>query len=249
MKYKPFSNDFLTQVENFILKKKESNTQPLIAAFDADGTLWDTDLGEHFFSYIIKHSLVPLPKKPMDFYLDKKMTNPVEAYYWLAQILKNKPLALIKAWAQEAFNTLKPFPFFEAQTQLIKLLLQNNVQIYIVTASVKWAVEPGARFLGLNDTSVIGIETEVIKELITDTPLLPATYRAGKPHALFLKTNGIQPFLCLGNSMGDYELLKSSSLFSVAIRSGAKKGTPLYVQEELLQQKCKAENWISHSFT
>ena len=39
----------------------------------------------------------------------------------------------------------QPLPIFEEQVRVIEKLRSLQVDIYIVTASIKWAVEPGAR--------------------------------------------------------------------------------------------------------
>src|SRR3954465_9066861 len=68
-----------------------------VAAFDADGTLWNTDLGEAFFYYIIKNQLVPLPADPFGHYnWMKDNVSHTAAYVWLAQILKDVPLAKVR---------------------------------------------------------------------------------------------------------------------------------------------------------
>src|SRR3954467_5840821 len=70
-----------------------------VAAFDADGTLWNTDLGEAFFYYIIKNKLVPLPPDPFAHYnWMKEHVSHTAAYVWLAQILKEVPLAKVREW-------------------------------------------------------------------------------------------------------------------------------------------------------
>lgn len=49
MKYKNYSSEIWERIENTLNQIKHIDPNP-IAAFDADGTLWDTDLGEAFFS-------------------------------------------------------------------------------------------------------------------------------------------------------------------------------------------------------
>src|SRR6266404_5671256 len=72
-----------------------------IAAFDADGTLWNTDLGEAFFHYQIKNKLVPLPPDPWGEYNRMKdHVSHTAAYVWLAQVLKGVPLTKVREWAE-----------------------------------------------------------------------------------------------------------------------------------------------------
>ena len=53
MNYQPFPEHYWTQIQKNIDTLKSSG-QKQIAAFDADGTLWDADLGENFFQYQIQ---------------------------------------------------------------------------------------------------------------------------------------------------------------------------------------------------
>lgn len=222
---------------------------PLIAAFDADGTLWDIDLGENFFQYQIDNKQINLPQDPWNHYFEMKKVNddPRNAYVWLAQINAGQKLADVQTWAQKAFDEIQPKPIFSEQKKLIELLLENSVQVYIVTASIKWAVEPGAKALGLTSENVIGVETEVLNGVISDKPINPITYRQGKVDALLKKTSQIKPFLCSGNTIGDYELLKSASHLQLAV-SAASRDDKLFKSENELIQKAIEHNWWNHRF-
>lgn len=248
MNYKSFPNDFWIQIKSTISDLKNKGL-PLIAAFDADGTLWDIDLGENFFQYQIDHKQIPLPQDPWSHYLEmkKKNNDPRDAYAWLAQINKGVKLEDVQSWAQTAFDEIMPKPIFSEQKKLIELLLENSAQIYIVTASIKWAVEPGAKALGLTASQVIGVETKVVNGLITDEKISPITYRQGKVEALLKKTNNLKPFLCSGNTIGDYELLQSSTALRLAV-SAASRDDKLFKAESELYEKAGEENWWRHRF-
>lgn len=248
MKYKSYPPAYWNQIE-LTLKRLKSESVPLIAAFDADGTLWDIDLGENFFQYQIDNKQVPLPTDPWNHYFEMKKVDddPCNAYVWLAQINAGKKLSEVQNWAQKAFDEIQPKPIFSEQKKLIDLLLKNSVQVYIVTASIKWAVEPGARALGLTSENVIGVETEVVDGVITDKAILPITYRQGKVDALLKKTSQKLPFLCSGNSIGDYELLKCATHLQLAV-SAASRDDKLFKSENELSQKAQQHNWWSHRF-
>lgn len=248
MNYKPYPTEFWTQIEKTILELKSAQ-KPLIAAFDADGTLWDTDLGENFFYHQIDHKQVPLPPNPFEHYLEMKKINndPRQAYVWLAQINQGKSLDQVRKWAQEAFEIIRPNPIFSEQQRLIDLLKNHGAQIYIVTASIKWAVEPGAMALGLGAENVIGVETAVKDGIVTDTPVLPITYRTGKVEALLAKTKGLQPFIASGNTMGDYELLVNATHLRLAV-SAASRDDRLFKTEQELADQATEKNWMSHRF-
>lgn len=248
MNYKNFPNEYWEQIESTIVDLKSKNTK-LIAAFDADGTLWDVDLGENFFQYQIDNKSVPLPQDPWKHYYEMKKINddPRSAYLWLAQINKGVKLSELQNWAQKAFDRIEPKPIFSEQKKVIELFIKHSVQIYIVTASVQWAVVPGALALGLTAENVIGIETKITNELITEEPKLPITYRQGKVDALLSKTNNARPFFCAGNTIGDFELLQCSTNIRLAV-SAASRDDRLFKAENELLMKANENNWWRHRF-
>ncbi len=246
MNYKPFPENYWTQIQKNIDTLKAEKKE-LIAAFDADGTLWDTDLGENFFQYQIDHKLVELPPQPFDFYLSMKEKDPRKAFLWLAQINKDKKIEQVRDWAKLAFESIQPRPIFEDQKKLVQLLMNNDVKVYVVTASVKWAVEPGAQILGISNQNVIGVQTEVKQGLVTDQGIYPITYREGKLEALLKETGNIAPFLSSGNSMGDFELLSAATHTRLAV-SAASRDDHMYKNEAELLSHAQKNNWFGHRF-
>ncbi len=250
MKYKNFPQDVWNKINNLLTKPTDI---PKIAAFDADGTLWDTDLGEAFFKWQIKNCPLVLPKQaqndPWSYYRQMKGSgDPRPAYLWLAQINKGHSLNLVRNWADEFLKQFQPLPIFEEQKKLIKLLQENNFKIFIITASVKWAVEPGARVLGLSNEDVLGVSTAIDSNgIITDQGIFPITYKDGKLEALLKATNQIHPILSSGNTMGDISLLKGSRGLSIAV-GAANENHELYATEEQLRQEAINHHWIIHRF-
>lgn len=246
MKYKDYSPDIWKRLNTTLDQVLKEDSQP-IAAFDADGTLWDIDLGETFFHYQIDNKLVELPKHPWEHYETMKAANPPEAYLWLAQICKGQKLEQVHQWAQQAVKEQAPLPIFLEQKRLIDLFLSKGVQIYVVTASVKWAVEPGAEILGLTKDNVIGVETHIHDGEISDTQSGLITYRQGKVEALLQKTKGKLPFFASGNTMGDYQLLQAATHLSLAV-SAASRDEKLFKTEYELQKSAEEYGWLSHRF-
>jgi len=244
-----FSPEIWKAIENTVLKLKQQGV-PLIAAFDADGTLWNADLGEAFFKFQIDNKLVPLPPDPWNFYLNlkKKNNDPREAYLWLAQINKGIPFRTLKSWTRASVESASPIPIFVAQKKLIALLQKWDVEIYIITASIKWAVEAGMSLFGLKDENVIGVETIVDSQgIVTHQQKGEITYLEGKVSALLNKTNGHKPFLAVGNTMGDYPLIAASSELHLGV-SAATKDHKLYKTEMELLDRCRQNGWMSHNF-
>lgn len=246
MKYKEYSQHIWNHTEQTLEQVLKSDPNP-IAAFDADGTLWDTDLGEIFFHYQIENKLVALPDSPWEYYLKTKAVDPCKAYLWLAQICHGFKLKEIQEWAANAIEKAAPLPIFLDQQRLIQLFLERGVTVYIITASVKWAVEPGAILLGLKHDNVIGVETLTEGEIITETQKGLITYKQGKVDALLAKTAGKKPFFASGNTMGDYQLLESATHIKLAV-SAAPENETLFKTELELQKIAQSEGWLSHRF-
>lgn len=248
MKYKKYPDSFWRTIET-TLRERQDSGQDLYAAFDADGTLWDTDLGETFFKYQIQHQLLPnLPTDPWNHYRQwKESGDPRPAYLWLAQINAGVSLKTVQTWAEESVQQFQPLPIFSEQQKLIELLHKNKVHVYVVTASVKWAVEPGALRLGIDHAHVLGVETEVHQGLVTDVACGQMTYREGKIKALLEKTKGQAPFLCSGNTMGDFNLLLGSSHLQICV-GAAGPGDELWKTEEQLRQEARQRQWLFHQF-
>lgn len=246
--YADFSENVWAQIESTVQEVKKQDPIPY-AAFDADGTLWDTDLGENFFKYKIRNKLVPFEMEdPWRHYRDwKEGGDPRPAYLWLAQVCKGFPLAEVQAWAEAAVQEFKSLPIFPAQKKLIDYLLKNGVQVFIVTASIKWAVEPGARRLGLAAQEVLGVETAIVNGLVTAEAAGHMTYRQGKAEAILQRMAGKKPFLASGNTKGDLALMESATHLRLAV-TASHPGEEMFPSEDELQREAQQRGWITHRF-
>jgi len=243
---KPFPQDKLQKLLNELESKRPKGRA--VAAFDADGTLWDTDLGEMLFGYQIENKLVPLPKDPWGHYEHLKIeaSHPI-AYLWLAQINQGMPLTQVRKWAEEGVKKHDPLPVFEVQRQILQRLKTLDVEIYIVTASITWAVEPGARRLGLRDDQVIGIETEVVNGVVTDKQKGVITYREGKAEAILERTGGIAPYFASGNTEGDKWLLECATELRLVMSASPEKSENGITEAKMLKL-ADQRGWYSHRF-
>ncbi|WP_413289660.1 HAD family hydrolase [Bdellovibrio sp. HCB337] len=246
MKYKAYSKEIWDRIHAALDYALAKDAEP-VAAFDADGTLWDTDLGEGFFQHQIDNKLVNLPSDPWAHYEELKKKDPTEAYLWLAQILNGQKLQTVQEWAENAVKAQAPIPVFEEQKKIIELFKSKGVRVYVVTASIKWAVDPGAKLLGLEPKNVIGIETHVENELITQNQKGIITYQMGKVEALLEHTDGKKPFFASGNTMGDFQLLNSATDLAMAV-SAANQDDRLFKTENDLQKIATQKSWVHHRF-
>lgn len=220
-----------------------------LAAFDADGTLWDSDAGETFFDWQIHHSgLTNLPADPWEHYHSLKKVNPITAYVWLAQINAGIPLSQVREWARKCFQEQSDWPVFESQRRLIALLRSLDFEIYIVTASIKWAVEPVASLVGIDFDHVIGITTRIDdKGCVGMEAVLPITWRQGKAEGLLSATGGIRPLIACGNTLGDIALIETATSVQLAVST---QNTPcgLFEEEAKLADEADRRGWLRHRF-
>lgn len=242
---KPFPKAKLTQLLNDLERHRPKGRA--IAAFDADGTLWNTDLGEGFFDYEVREKVVPLPPDPWAHYhhLKDNVSHPV-AYLWLAQINDGVPLTTVRQWAADSVKKMN-VPIFEEQQIVIDHLKKLEVEIYIVTASIKWAVEPGALLLGLTHDNVIGIETHIEHGMVSKNQKGPITWRQGKVEGLLEKTGGIKPYFASGNTEGDLFLLESASHLRLVMAANPPSNEN-YPTERRMLEIAAERSWYSHSY-
>ena len=231
------------------LKKIASETRgPKIAAFDADGTLWDADAGETFFDWeITRAGLKNLPEDPWHYYETTKKVDPIKAYVWLAQINNGAPLTQVREWAKTCFAEHADWPVFASQKKLVDLLRSLDFEIYIVTASVKWAVEPLAHLYGIDFDHVLGITTALVDGRVGMDTVFPVTWRDGKAEGLLKATGGVRPILASGNTLGDIALLKTATHVQLAITTQNEEGG-LKVEEDKLAEEADLRGWLRHKF-
>ena len=243
-----FSDQKLKEIKIAIdhaLKKAERRP---VAAFDADGTLWASDMGESLFHYQYRNDLLPnLPQNPWEYYVNFHTKEPEKAYLWLAQINAGFPIEVVRKWAREAVKTHPEPGIFNGQKDVIRHLRASGVTVYVVTASIKWAVEPAAELYGIPKENVIGIQTKVTNGVVTEEQEGPITYRQGKVEGLLKATGGKPPFFAAGNTPGDLPLLESATHLRMVLHS-APEGHVNYNSEQEMLKIARERGWLWHSF-
>lgn len=252
MDYKDFSEELWSLITQKI-DEAVAQPGPHYAAFDADGTLWDNDAGNAFFDHEIDNKLIPLPEDPWKYVYSLKDEDPRKAFLWLAQIHKGVPISTVRQWAEESYNNKNDrIVCFPAIKKLIDYLLSKKVNVFVITASVKWAVEPCVGQLGIPPENVLGVQTKIVDGIVTDLQEGPITYREGKSQALLEKTNNIRPILSCGNTMGDYWLLDMSTHVQLAVRTESHevkfKDRDIMNQELKLYHEAVQRKWLTHNF-
>ncbi|MCS6839081.1 MAG: haloacid dehalogenase, partial [Bdellovibrionaceae bacterium] len=149
-------------------------------------------------------------------------------------------------WSKQHLEKNPP-PVFPAQKELIDFFKKKGVKIYVVTASISWAVQPAVfQYFGLPYESVLGLELVVKNNRISPERRLPGTYREGKRDMLLKVTGHIRPFFACGNSTGDQHLLECADL-ALAVRSSARQHG-LKEAEDRLFLTATQKGWLTHDF-
>ena len=242
-----FSEDFLKKVKADIDKALDEGAEP-IAAFDADGTLWATDMGESFFKYEYHNGLIDgLPENPWEYYVDFHEREPEASYLWLAQINKGKSIEEVRKWARETVRTHPDINTFAGQKEIINHLHLRKVDVYVVTASIKWSVEPAAALYKIPEEKVLGVKTKIVDGIVTDVQEGAITYKQGKVEGLLEATGGKHPFYAAGNSNGDLPLLESATHLRMVLNSAAPE-SELYDIERKMIKLAEERNWYNYTF-
>jgi phosphoserine phosphatase len=108
--------------------------------------------------------------------------------------------------------------FIGESRELLLELQRRRFDIWAVSGSNRWSVEPVFRSLGVSADRVIGIELAAQNGVLTDVPLEPIPIRQGKIMAL-TKRALRRPQLTVSDSKNDIPLFLHSSGLKVRINS------------------------------
>ena len=233
----------LEKIKNLLQDPIEKCDYP-VAAFDADGTLWPCDVGRDFFQYQIERDLLrgKLNHPRIKFEYIKNSKGKTRALTWLAYVLSGYSLEEVQKWIKAFLEDRQPIPFL-FQKKLISWLQSKNVQVFIVSSSLKWLLDPAARVFNIPSENIIGVQTIVRKGLITDELILPAPIQEDKVPALYKRTNNKPPLFSAGNTLSDQALLEAATQTRLVV-STAKEKDLNYLSEKQLLQIAKKRNWF-----
>ena len=156
-------------------------------AFDADGTLWEGDVGDELVRDLGR----------FDEYERRVADDPIAGYTWAVELLAGQVVEELEGRCRRLFARQRVFDF-------VRPLFRRLSDVYIVSASPTWAVYPGAEALGVDRARVIAVDADVqggrVGPVRTPIPCGP-----GKVH--HLKARGLEPALAFGNGELDEPML------------------------------------------
>jgi len=108
--------------------------------------------------------------------------------------------------------------FIRESVELVGALIERRFDVWCVSGSNRWSVEPVFRRLGIGPDRVIGIDLEVHDGVLTDRTAGAVPIRGGKIEALRRRTSRI-PVLAASDSKNDIPLLMYSAGLRIRINS------------------------------
>ena len=231
----------LENIKNKI-KKAAKKTKKPFAAFDADGTLWPHDIGKKFFHYQVMNNLLEVsnPQKKFDHILQHKGKK--AALIWLAQIQAGISVEKLKQQVK-CFLQKNPFKVFLFQKQLVDWLVTENIQVFIVSSSLKWVLEEALKVYNIPLENIIGVETKINRKIITNKLVLPAPIHKDKVKAFQSRTNKALPLFVAGNTLADQALLELASDVRLVVTTASPEQRN-YDSERKLLKIAKTRNWF-----
>jgi HAD superfamily phosphoserine phosphatase-like hydrolase len=191
------------------------------ATFDADGTLWKDDVGEGFFTWMMKHRYYPADKIPTleqawrgykaGTFDDTKM------YELMVTSMAGMKETDVARLARRYFDSEHKHSIYQPMAALVSALGETGFQPWVVSGSPYWVVAAGARHFGIPTGRVIGLRVRVDREgRLTDEIVRPVPWKEGKAQSILAQI-GQPPVIAAGDSRGDREMLKIASALPLAI--------------------------------
>jgi phosphoserine phosphatase len=237
---------YVENLKSEILKALDDPSANKIAAFDADGTCWFSDVGRDFYDYQITKGFFKDSPLSWEDYFEQESVGMTQGLLWLAQILKGFHIDEVRAFGKKFNQDVRPH-FIDHQTEIIQFLKSQGVEVYIVTASVKWTIEAAAEEIGISSDNVIGVETDVQDGIITDIQKGHMTWAEGKVKALLDRTGGKKPFYVSGNTMSDVPMMHQASHIAKLIHS-ASEDHGIYSSELKAFEEARKNGWRFFDF-
>jgi HAD superfamily phosphoserine phosphatase-like hydrolase len=200
----PAKHDFLESVLRL---------EPRVAAFDCDGTLWSSDVGETFFDWEIKNGVVPaevgLAMRAR--YAEYRAGKVSEEDMCGEMVTMHKGIseAFMMQAAAEFMARFFPGAIFPEMRDLVRRLHENGCEVWVVSASNEWVIRAGVKPFGIAEERILASKVEVENGIVTDR-LVRVPSGPGKKQAL-REAVGKDVDAAFGNSRFDTEMLDAAA--------------------------------------
>jgi len=181
-----------------------------VVAFDADGTLWDKDIGEAFLRWLIAGGRLKNVDYSRDIYRlyeEAVKRDRTEGYAHAVKLMAGLREKDVMEWSGQLAYAWPNYR--QPMLNVVEGLEEAGFEVWIISASNQWTIRATAPFAGFDPGRCIGIRTEAADGIITDEIIHPLTCNQGKVETIE-QVVGIKPVFAFGDSMGDYEMLEYS---------------------------------------
>ena len=217
-----------------------------MAVFDADGTLWGDDLGERHLQVLERREnlTVPPPHSSLfEAYGARCAEDTDEGYAFavscMAGLAEQAVVdSAILAWV--GHRHLVP----DAVRSLLDLLEERSIEVWLVSASNRWAIETAGVELGVAPERVIAMSSDVVDGTLGAEVHRPLSNGSGKA-ALIRERIGVRPLLAMGNSKHDMEMLLEAEV-GVVVRLAGEAGM-LPETCPILEQRAREQGWYQRA--
>jgi len=186
------------------------DSNPRVAVFDCDGTLWGGDAGSGFLVWSLEKGLV---SRSTSDWIDTRYrayqagkVSEVEICGEMVQIysgLRDRELRAAAARYVEKFVRPRMFP---EMVSLVAALRKAGAGIWAVSSTCRWVVAEAVRDFGIPEDRVLAAEVRVVDGLIT-SEIVDVPTDEGK--AATLARIGLEaPDAAFGNSIHDLAMLQ-----------------------------------------
>lgn len=215
------------EFENLVLK-----SNPKVAVFDCDGTLWGGDSGYGFMVWSLEQGLV---SRSTSDWIDTRYrgylagsVNETQICGEMVQIyagLRENELVTAATRYVDEFVRGRIFPEVE---KLVSKLRAQGVELWAVSSTNRWVVTEGVREFGIPADRVLAAHVAVVDGIITgnliDVPTddgkAEALKRVGLPHPDAVFGNSIHDFAMLEMAVHPFPVNPSPALLEAAARKG-----------------------------
>ncbi len=208
------------------------SSNPKVAVFDCDGTLWDGDTGFGFMRWSLEKGLVSRSTHDwVDTRYRAYMAGTVseeEMCGEMVQIYAGLREDELRAAAARYVHEFVPPRIFAEMAALVAALGKAGVELWAVSSTNKWVVAEGVRDFGIPETRVLAAEVRVtggvisteVLDVPTDEAKAAALKRVGLDHPDAVFGNSIHDLAMLEIARNAYPVNPSQGLLEAAARYG-----------------------------
>ena len=220
------------------------DSNPKVAVFDCDGTLWSGDAGFGFMAWSLEKGLV---SRSTSDWIDTRYraylagnVSELDMCGEMVQIYAGLRDEELRAAAARYVRKFVQPRVFAEMAALVAALGKAGVVLWAVSSTNKWVVAEGVRDFGIPEERILAAEVRVADGLIT-TEILDVPTDEGKAVAL-ARVGLTRPDAVFGNSVHDLAMLKMArNAFPVnpspALLEAAAKNGWGYFQPETAERR------------